>query len=84
MTQVAKLYAWVLANPRASIQFRDFERILRAFKFIELRQRGSHRSFRHPACDRLLVVQPRGGDAKAYQIKAFIDMVRECDLELNE
>lgn len=84
MTRIAKLYAWASSNPRAPMPFRDFERLLRAFGFIELRQRGSHRSFQHPNRARLLVVQPRGGEAKPYQIKEFLDMVGECGLELDE
>ena len=64
MTRIAKLHAWTVANPRASIAFRDFERLLRAFGFVELRQRGSHRSFRHPNCDELLVIQSRDGEAR--------------------
>lgn len=83
MTQIAKLYARVLANPRGH-SFREFERLLRAFGFVELRQRGSHRSYRHPASDELLVIQPRGPEAKAYQVRQFLDIVQLHGLLMDE
>lgn len=33
MTRIARLYSAVLDNPRASLSFRDFERLLSAFGF---------------------------------------------------
>lgn len=83
MTQIAKLYARALANPRG-LSFLEFERLLRAFGFVELRQRGSHRSYRHPASEELLVIQPRGAEAKDYQVRFFLDIVRELGLKLDE
>jgi predicted RNA binding protein YcfA (HicA-like mRNA interferase family) len=83
MTRIAKLYARFLANPRGH-SFREFEQLVGAFGFVELRQRGSHRTFRHPARIDLLVIQPRGKDAKDYQVREFLDMVRESGLELEE
>jgi len=35
MARTAKLYAWILANPRASISFREFEKVLSAFGMCE-------------------------------------------------
>ncbi len=84
MTQIGKLYAWLLANPNGTMAFRDFERLLRAFGFAALRQRGSHRSWRHPTSAELLVIQPRGNDAKPYQVRAFFDIVRDCGLSLED
>ena len=43
MTRINKLYANLLANPRAPISFRDFEKLLRAFGFEHVRTNGSHR-----------------------------------------
>lgn len=84
MTQIAKLYASVLSNPRASLSFRDFERLVQAFGFVFQRQRGSHRAYAHPDCDRLLVIQPRGGNAKPYQVREFLDMIEEYTLTLDD
>jgi predicted RNA binding protein YcfA (HicA-like mRNA interferase family) len=83
MTQIAKLYDHVLRNPRSSLSFRDFERLLAAFGFELDRQRGSHRSWQHPAAHRPLVVQPKGKMAKAYQVAEFLDMVEQFRLSMD-
>ena len=84
MTRIAKLYSWIVANPRASISFRDFERLLISCGFVCERIRGSHKAYRHPGVDRLMVIQPRGKDAKPYQVQQFLDMVEAFDLKLED
>lgn len=41
MTRIDKLYSSLLANPRAAIPFRDFEKLLRAFGFEHVAPRQS-------------------------------------------
>ncbi|MES2753904.1 MAG: type II toxin-antitoxin system HicA family toxin [Pseudomonadota bacterium] len=84
MTKIAKLHAWVLANPRSSIAFRDFERLLLAFGFVHVRTTGSHRQFRHPSVPYILSIQPRGNQAKSYQIGQFLAICEAFELELSE
>jgi predicted RNA binding protein YcfA (HicA-like mRNA interferase family) len=84
MTQIAKLYAWLLANPRAAMRFRDFQRLLVAFGFVHVRTRGSHHAYHHSVPNQTLVVQPRGKDAKPYQVEQFLAMVEAFDLTLEE
>ncbi|MEN2785306.1 type II toxin-antitoxin system HicA family toxin [Sphingomonas qilianensis] len=84
MTKTAKLYAWIIANPRASILFRDFERIIIAFGFTHVRTTGSHRQYARPDVPYTITVQPRGKDAKSYQIGQFIAICREYKLTLDE
>ena len=84
MTRTDKLYASILANPRASVPFRDFERLLRAFGFELVRTKGSHRQYGHPVVPRILSIQPRGKDAKSYQVEQFVDMIEEFGLSLEE
>lgn len=84
MTKIAKLYASVFANPGASLSFRDFERLLLAFGFVPVRQKGSHQSYKHPVAQRMMVVQPRGKDAKDYQVRQFLDMVQEYGLTIED
>lgn len=84
MTRVAKLYAWIIANPRASIPFRDFERLLIAARFELKRVTGSHRQYRHPDVPVVLSIQPRGKDAKSYQIEQFVAMMEEYGLTLGD
>ena len=83
MTQIAKLYARALASPQG-LSFRDLEALLRAFGFTLKRQRGSHRSYKHPLCRRMLVVLPKGNEAHPYQVREFLDMIEEYRLTMDE
>jgi predicted RNA binding protein YcfA (HicA-like mRNA interferase family) len=83
MTQIEKLYAR-LVRDRAATRFADFERILRAFGFTLDRIGGSHHIYGHPDVPRRLSIQPRGGQAKPYQIDQFLDMVEEFGLEMKK
>lgn len=84
MTQIAKLYARLLDNPKLSLSFRDFVALVVAFGFTHQRTKGRHRSFDHPDCPRLLVLQPNGKDAKRYQVREFLDMIEEYGLKLED
>jgi len=81
MTKRDKHYRQLLRDPQRPLAFRDFITVIRDFGFVEIRIRGSHRSYKHPAAATLLVVQPRGHDAKPYQQKQFLDMIEEYGLE---
>jgi predicted RNA binding protein YcfA (HicA-like mRNA interferase family) len=80
MTRVEKLYERLFANPRATISFRDFEKLLTAFGFEHVRTTGSHRQYVHPKLTRPLPVQPSSKDAKAYQVREFLELVEEHGL----
>lgn len=84
MTQIAKLYARLLANQNTAISFRDFERLLLAFGFTLDRIKGSHRQYTHPAVPFVLTVLPEGKDAKRYQIRRFLDMIDQFGLSIGE
>ena len=56
MTRIDKLYGRLIANPRAPIPIRDFERLLIAFGFEHVRTTGSHRQYVHPRLKRPLPV----------------------------
>lgn len=80
MTRIDKLYAGLLANPRAPIPFRDFEKLLRAFGFEHVRTKGSHAIWTHPRLARPFPIQPTGKDAKLYQVREFLELVEEHGL----
>lgn len=84
VTQIAKLYARLLANPKQSISFRDFERLLLAFGFELARTTGSHRQYVHPALPRPFPVQPEGKDAKRYQVREFLELIEQYGLYIAE
>jgi predicted RNA binding protein YcfA (HicA-like mRNA interferase family) len=80
MTRIDKLYTDLLANPGKVLPFRDFIALVEAFGFRHSRTKGSHRSYVHSDCPKLLVVQPKGKDAKRYQVREFLDMIEEYGL----
>lgn len=82
MVKPAKLYAQLLQSTDRSIDFRDFIAMVEAFGFSHIRTKGSHRSFAHPECPALLVLQPKGKDAKRYQVREFLDIVEQFGLTL--
>ena len=80
MTRIDKLYGKLLANLRAALSFREFEKLLRAFGFEHDRTKGSHMIWVHPNVPRPLPVQPTGKDAKPYQVREFLELVEEHGL----
>lgn len=84
MTRDAKLLKWITENPRASIPFRDFERLVLAFGFLQKRVTGSHRQYARPDVPYVVNIQPKGKDAKSYQVQQFLAMCAEHGLSLEE
>jgi predicted RNA binding protein YcfA (HicA-like mRNA interferase family) len=71
-------------NPAQAIAFRDFVSLLASFGFEQKRQRGSHRSYRHPSVAEVITIQPRGADARPYQVRNFLSIVEAYNLRLEE
>jgi predicted RNA binding protein YcfA (HicA-like mRNA interferase family) len=84
MVKPAKLYSLLLQSTNRSVSFRDFVALVEAFGFVHARTKGSHQSFWHGRCPKLLVLQPLGKDAKRYQVREFLDMVEEYGLTMDE
>ena len=84
MVKPAKLYAMLLQSTSRSVDYRDFIAMVEAFGFTNIRTKGSHRSFAHPACPKLLVLQPKGNEAKRYQVREFLAIIEEFRLTLED
>ena len=84
MVKPAKLYAQLLQSTDRSVDFRDFLVMIEAFGFRHVRTKGSHKSYAHPDCHALLVVQPKGKDAKRYQVREFLGIVEQNGLTLGD
>ena len=80
MTRIDKLFAKLLENPRATISFRDFEKLLKAFGFEHDRTKGSRKLWVHPDVPKIMNVQVDGKDAKSYQVREFLELVEEHGL----
>ncbi len=65
-----------------NISFRDFCKLVEAFGFSLARIRGSHHIFCHPDVSELVNIQDVGGKAKPYQIRQFLKLVEEYNLDI--
>lgn len=83
MVKPAKLLERLLQGSR-NVSFRDFQRLLEAFGFHLTRVTGSHHVYGLAGLDRPLIIQPKGKDAKAYQVEQFLDMVEAYGLSMDE
>lgn len=83
MSKWSKLYQQLLSNPNMIVRFGDLEGLLRAFGFVHLRTKGSHKSYRHPMVPDILTVQPRGKDAVSYQVQRLLELIRAYDLHMS-
>jgi predicted RNA binding protein YcfA (HicA-like mRNA interferase family) len=84
MIKPAKLYALLLQSTNRTVDSRDFVAMAEAFGFTNIRTKGSHRSFAHPDCPKLLVLQPKDSEAKRYQVREFLAIVEEFRLRLED
>lgn len=65
-----------------NIQFRDMMSLVEAFGFELSRINGSHHIFIHPDLLELVNLQSVKGKAKPYQIKQFLSLIEQYNLEL--
>lgn len=84
MSKKRKLLEKILSGSK-NIRFDDFLALLEAFDFALKRVSGSHHIFKHPDISDLLSVQPtKDGKAKPYQIRQFLDLIEEYNLQLDD
>jgi predicted RNA binding protein YcfA (HicA-like mRNA interferase family) len=55
-----------------------------ALGFDELRARGSHHVYGRPGIAEQLNLQERGGQAKPYQLRQLLALIRQYDLRIEE
>lgn len=78
-----KLLERILSGSR-NIRFNDFVGLVEAFGFELSRVRGSHHIFEHPNIPEILNLQNNKGQAKPYQIRQFLQLVEQYNLELED
>ena len=76
-----KLLQKALSAPQ-NFRFNDMVRLAEAFGFRLSRKRGSHHIFVHPKIPELLNLQDRKGQAKPYQIRQFLLLVDQYNLDM--
>jgi predicted RNA binding protein YcfA (HicA-like mRNA interferase family) len=67
-----------------NIRFGDMVSLIEAFGFHLDRTRGSHHIFEHPDIPEMVNIQNYKGKAKPYQIRQFLELVEQHNLELGE
>jgi predicted RNA binding protein YcfA (HicA-like mRNA interferase family) len=65
-----------------NVKFRDVLALTDALGFQVSRVRGSHHILTHKQIKEHLNLQNAGGEAKPYQIRQLLDLIRQYDLEL--
>jgi predicted RNA binding protein YcfA (HicA-like mRNA interferase family) len=67
-----------------NVQFSDIINLVEGFGFKLDRIRGSHHLFVHPDIPEILNLQPDGKQAKPYQIRQFLRLIEERELNLED
>ena len=78
-----KLLQKVISRPH-NVRFSEFTSLVEAFGFRLSRTSGSHHIYAHPDVQEMVNIQDVNGQAKAYQVRQFLDLVELYDLELGD
>jgi hypothetical protein len=78
-----KLFKKILSGSD-NIRFDDLVSVVEAFGFRLSRVNGSHHIFVHDAIPKLLNLQDRAGKAKPYQIRQFLALMDEYNLNMED
>jgi predicted RNA binding protein YcfA (HicA-like mRNA interferase family) len=67
-----------------NVSFADMQRLVEAFGFRLSRVSGSHHIHTHPDVPELVNLQNDRGKAKPYQIRQFLKLMEEYNLQLED
>ena len=73
-----------LLSGSRNVRFSDATACIEAFGFSLARVSGSHHIFVHPDVPELVNLQEVDGKAKPHQIKQFLQIVEQYDLQLED
>jgi predicted RNA binding protein YcfA (HicA-like mRNA interferase family) len=73
-----------ILSATTNVRFGDMVSLIEAFGFRLARVNGGHHIFDHPGIPELVNIQNRKGKAKPYQIRQFLELVEQHNLELGE
>lgn len=74
----------LLAGAVTNVAFVDAQKLLEALSFEELRVKASHHVYGRPGIAEQLNFQDRGGQAKPYQLRQLVALIRRYDLSIEE
>jgi len=67
-----------------NVRFDELVAVVEAFGFHLSRVNGSHHIFTHPQIPELVNLQNQRGKAKPYQVRQFLTLVEQYNLQLEE
>ncbi len=67
-----------------NIRFGDMVTLIEAFGFQLMRVRGSHHIFDRPQVPEIVNLQDRRGKAIPYQIKQFLELIEQYNLQIGD
>ena len=67
-----------------NVRFDELVAVVEAFGFHLSRVNGSHHIFTHPQIPELVNIQNQRGKAKPYQVRQFLTLVEQYNLQLEE
>lgn len=76
-----KLLLKALNRPH-NLRFKEMVTLIEAFGFRLSRVKGSHHIFVHPQVEELINIQEVKGQVKPYQVRQFLRLVEQYNLEL--
>ena len=82
--QPARLLERIRGGHVRNIAFSDLVALVEALRFQEVGGRGSHRVFARPGIAELVNLQAERGQAKPYQVRQVVVLVRRYDLQLED
>lgn len=80
----ARLLERILRGDVANVDFTDLVNLLLALGFQEVGGRGSHRVFGRAGVTELVNLQEEKGQAKRYQVRQILTLMRRYDLQVEE
>lgn len=80
----SRLLERIVAGDVANVSFADLVRLVLALGFQEVGGRGSHRVFARSGMPELVNLQEEKGQAKRYQVRQIVTLVRRYDLHVED
>ena len=74
----------LLRGDTGNVDFADLVRLVEALGFRRMGGRGSHRVFARPGVAELINLQQEKGQAKTYQVRQVVTLVRRYHLSLED
>jgi len=78
-----KLLKKIYSNHK-NVRFNDLIIIVEAFGFVLTRSEGSHSIYKNSKINKWINLQNKNGEAKPYQIKQFLALIEQYNLEMEE